>query len=539
LELLGFDACLMAQLETLSMAAPFARFAVASQETEPSVGWAYAAFLGDLTSNPSMGGADLAVSIVNSYITDDFRITDEEARVSFIEENYDYGEFMSAREVAEDMSGDITLAAFDLSKVFLLNESMNELVAILPYTEQNAVAASRSYAQSFTSVFEKGIPDSFLDLGHFAELLAEETGDVEVVKAVYNVNKALSQLILAEKHGHLRPGATGLAFYFPNSELYEMTTDEDFGSYTSIANRFAAASLWDDFLAYHYTGKEMNLAAVDLEVLNPVAATQTQDFSEAIAASAPEEGVVFESPGRGEIAISEVTSTAYELNVGENATISAYVSGTNIAYLYYYVNYYAEEYDSFLMADIGYLNADSMKEVGGSIYPDWDEGEEFLVEYNWLPTVYYLSDGEKEAFVYLEPEMYGATYEEDIYTLYGVFAPGGDSEKEQEAMIRFDGNFEMKSFWVFTGQDGTGAPREATLNNGDTFTPWELWQDYNVDTGEWEYVYYLGEAALTYSGEPFVIWAYDAFSGVYEVGFRAEDYDGNIVSESYQEITIP
>ena len=539
LELLGFDACLMAQLETLSMAAPFARYAVASEETEPSVGWAYAAFLGELTSNPSMSGADLAVSIVDSYITDDYRITDDEARISFIEENYEYGENMSAREVAEDMSGDITLAAFDLSKVSALNDSVNELVTALPAADQSAVAASRSYAQSFTSVFEKGIPDSFLDLGHFTELLSEETGDADVVNAAKNVSAALSQTILAEKHGDLLPGATGLAFYFPNSELYEMTTDEDFGSYTSIANRFAAASLWDDFLAYHYTGKEMDLAAVDLAVLDPIAATQSQDFSEAIAASAPEEGVEFESPGRGEISISEVTSTAYEINVDESATISAYVSGTNIAYLYYYVNYYAEEYDSFLMADVGYLNADSMKEVGGSIYPDWDEGEEFLVEYNWLPTVYYLSDGEKEAFVYLEPELYGETYEEDVYTLYGLYAPGGDTDKEQEAMIRFDGNFEMKSFWVFTGEDGTGAPREATLENGDTFTPWELWQDYNVDTEEWEYAYYLGEAALTYTGDPFVILAYDAFSGVYEVGFRAEDYDGNIVAEAYQEITVP
>jgi len=205
---------------------------------------------------------------------------------------------------------------------------------------------------------------------------------------------------------------------------------------------------------------------------------------------------------------------------------------------HYYVNYYFEDDGSYLMADIGYLNSDNIKEVGGLKYPDWGDGEEFTMQFEWLPTVYYLDDGNQDAFVYLEPEAYGETYEEDVYTLYGLYYPGGDESKEQEAMLRFDGNFDLKSFWVFTGEDGTGAPREATLEVGDTFAPWELWQEYNYDTNEWEYVYYLSDSILTFSGEPFTIWAYDAFPGIYEVGIRAEDFDGNI-TESYTEITIP
>ena len=46
-ELIGMDACLMGQLEVLTALAPHARYAVASQETEPALGWAYARFLGD------------------------------------------------------------------------------------------------------------------------------------------------------------------------------------------------------------------------------------------------------------------------------------------------------------------------------------------------------------------------------------------------------------------------------------------------------------------------------------------------------------
>ena len=531
----GFDACLMAQLETMSTIAPYAKYAAASEETEPAMGWAYAAILEDLVNNPGMTGADLANAVVDSYVYEDYRITDEEARVSFIEENYDSGVDMTAEELAADMSIDTTMSAIDLSQIVVLNEAMNELAMALSNTDQSSVAAARSYSLSYTSVFDKGIPDSFIDLGSFIELVVEESGDSDVADAAQTVLDLLNQVVIGEKHGEQRSGSTGLSFYFPNSELYGMTTDEEFVSYTSIADRFATASLWDDFLAYFYTGKSINQDMVDLAVLDPVAATVTQDFSDAIAASAPEEGAEIESPGQGNITISEITASNTELDYLETMTYSADISGTNIGYLYYYVNYYVEEYDAYVMADMGYLSSSESREVGGLVYPDWGEGE-FSIEMEWEPIVYYLSNGVDEAFIALEPETYGETYEEDVYTLYGLYAPGGDESKEQEAMIRFDGNFELKSFWVFTGEDGTGAPREATLKEGDTFSVWELWLEYNPETEYWEYVYYLGDT-LAYYGEPFSIVAYDAFAGEYEVGILAEDYDGNI-TESYIDVTI-
>jgi hypothetical protein len=534
----GFDACLMAQLETMSMLAPYAQYAAASEETEPAVGWAYAAFLGELVNNPAMSGADLAKVVVDSYISEDYRITDDNARMSFIEENYESGSDLSAAQVAEDMSVDVTMTAVDLSKIAALNEAMNQLTLTLTNVDQSSVAAARSYAQSYTSVFDKDIPDSFIDLGNFAGLVSDETGDSDVANAAQQVNSALQQAVLAEKHGDQKPGSTGLAFYFPNSELYTMTTDEEWVSYTSTANRFAAASLWDDFLVFHYMGKDMNADAADLSVLAPVSGTSTQDFTDAIAASAPEAGATVEAPGSGDISVGEVTTTADTLAPSETATISADVSGTNIGYVYYFVSYESEEVGHpYLMADMEFLSSENTLDVGGTLYPDWGDGSTFTVSTDWSPTVYYLSDGTAEAFAYLEPEVYGATYEEDVYTLYGLYSPGGDENNQQEAMIKFDGNFEMKSFWVFTGEDGTGAPREATLQEGDTFTVYQLWQELNPDTNELEFNYYLGDV-LTFSGEPFTIVAYEAFPGNYKVGIAVEDYDGNY-TESYTNITVP
>ena len=40
-EFVGFDACLMGTVETAGLMASYARYMVASQETEPGCGWEY------------------------------------------------------------------------------------------------------------------------------------------------------------------------------------------------------------------------------------------------------------------------------------------------------------------------------------------------------------------------------------------------------------------------------------------------------------------------------------------------------------------
>ena len=65
LEWIGFDACLMASLETACMAAPYARYMIASQETEPATGWDYA-FLTALAQDAS--GAETGRRVADSYM---------------------------------------------------------------------------------------------------------------------------------------------------------------------------------------------------------------------------------------------------------------------------------------------------------------------------------------------------------------------------------------------------------------------------------------------------------------------------------------
>lgn len=61
---IGFDACLMASLETACTVAPYAEYMIASQETEPASGWDYS-FLEQIAGDAS--GADTGLRVIESY----------------------------------------------------------------------------------------------------------------------------------------------------------------------------------------------------------------------------------------------------------------------------------------------------------------------------------------------------------------------------------------------------------------------------------------------------------------------------------------
>ena len=292
LELIGLDACLMGHLEVYTALAPHARYAVASQETEPALGWAYTSFLNALIDNPDMDGGELGRRIVSSYIQDDQRIVDERAREELLRQGTPLGGLaglfggVSAQQLAQQMEQGVTLTAVDLAAIPEVIGAVNDLVYTLQGAQQQDVAKARNYAQSFTSVFGRNVPPSYIDLGSFVQLLKRETGDPDVGRASDRVLSSLSEAVVAEKHGPSKPGATGISIYFPNSELYAspVTGPE---SYMAIARRFAEESLWDDFQAYHYRGQRFE----------PTAQTAAAGSAEtALAAEAPGSGQIESSP---------------------------------------------------------------------------------------------------------------------------------------------------------------------------------------------------------------------------------------------------
>jgi len=520
-ELIGLDACLMGHLEVYGALAEHSRYAVASQETEPAVGWAYASFLGDLTANPDMDGAELSRLIVESYIREDERIVDDQARAEWLRGGSPMGGLfdllggsgvMSAQQLAQQMSRDVTIAAIDMSAVSQLMGAFNDFAYVLQDARQQEVAHARNYAQSFTNIFGSNIPPSYIDLGHFAQLLRQESGDGGITAAVDELLVALGQAVIAEKHGSGKPGATGISVYFPNSQLYRspVTGPE---SYTAVAGRFADQSLWDDFLAFHYTGRTFE-PADNLMVV-------------------PDRSATIAAPGAGEITLSPLTLSDSTAGPGQPVVMSADVSGDNIGYIYLFAGFVDGAANSIYVADTDYLESNDTREISGVYYPDWGDGP-FTLEFEWEPIVFAISDGENTVQALLTPETYGASFEDAVYTVDGIYTYGDDGESRYARLYFRDGV--LLQVFGFSEENGTGAPREITPATGDTFTVLEKWLDLDAQgrvTGEAR----QEGGTLTFGDQMFVWEELDGAPGQYVIGFIVEDLDGNI-QESYAPVIV-
>lgn len=496
-ELIGMDACLMSHLEVFSALEPYTNYVVASQETEPALGWAYAGFLKSLTDNPDMSGADLSKAIVDTYIVDDQRIVDDKARAELVQR----GRLPSAQQVAQQMEQDVTITALDMAALPNLQQAVDNLSLSLQNVDQRAVAKARSYAQSFTSIWGKDVQPSYIDLGNFAALL-KETGGGAVGQQVDAVTAAIKAAVIAEKHGPNKPGSTGVSIYFPNSQLYR-TQEAGPKSYTAVASRFAQSSLWDDFLAFFYTGKNFE------------AGTRT--------AAVPAAGSPQRAPGGGGITVSPITASAKTAGPGRPVRLKVNIKGDNVGYVRLLAGYLDQQANSINLADTDYLESSDTRQVDGVYYPVWPTSGSFNMQFDWEPLVFALSDGKNTVPALLSPETYGASFEDATYSVDGIYKFVDGEQRTARMYLR---NGQMTGVFAFNNDNHTGAPWEVTPQNGDTFTVLDRWVDLDAKGNVKQRASQPG-GTITFGDTPITWKDLDAAPGQYVVGFIVEDLDGN------------
>ena len=506
-ELIGLDACLMGHIEVMDALSPYAKYAVLSQEVEPSLGWAYTAFLSELTDHPEMDGRQLGELIVDTYIVDDQRIVDDEARANLIGRSNPMGSLFgnsmipSADQVAKQMSQNITLTIIDLAAMPKLLDSLDDLAVIMQSIDQRNIAQARDYAQSFTNIFGKSVPPSYIDLGNFAELVAKTSGKRAVAEVVASLQAALEQAVIAEKHGPRISGATGISIYFPNSTLYKHPAAGP-RSYGSIADHFAAESLWDDFLAFHYTGETFDSKTGNGTIPNQNAVR---------------------APAAGGIQISAVTASASAVSIGKEVRLSIDIEGENIGYVKLLVGYLDQDAKSIYLADSDYLASPNTREAGGIYYPDWGS-DSFNLVFNWEPIVYAIDDGVSRHPAFFSPESFGKSNEDAVYSVEGIYT-FSDSSDQQNARLTFV-NGVLQEVYGFSGKETASSPHQILPQPGDTFTILDTWIDLDSQGNVTQTVHQAGET-LTFSDRMFTWEVMDAAAGKYVVGFIIEDLDGN------------
>jgi len=331
-------------------------------------------------------------------------------------------------------------------------------------------------------------------------LIANNSNTPKVKQAANQLISDLKNTVIAEKHGSGKKGSTGLAIYFPNSTLYSSPIAGP-QSYTVIANKFAADSLWDDFLAYFYMNRSFQ--------------AQTR------APFVPKDGFSVRTPGMGNIKVSEITKSGDVAAPNQPVRLSVDVSGDNIGYIYLFVGYFDPSSKSIAVLDTDYLESPKTRELNGVYYPDW--GKDFTLSFNWDPTVFAINDGQNKTTALFKPQIYGAKFEETTYAVEGIYT-FADSGSKVNARLNFQNGNLVQVFGV-TGQADTGAPREITPQTGDTFTLLDKWFEKSSSGGMT--ATYLDGKTLTFGAQPFKWQQLYAAAGDYVVGFIVEDLDGN------------
>ena len=243
-------------------------------------------------------------------------------------------------------------------------------------------------------------------------------------------------------------------------------------NYPSSIGRFATASLWDDYLTFHYTGETFDPGHADVAVVTPAKATQT-DFTEAVNESAPAADAEIVAPGAGQLdhradhasRRARSAQTAWSRSPPRSPARTSPTSTTTSATT-------GKSDGSYLTADAGFIEPGTTKEIGGVYYPDWGEGGVVSVEYDWEPTLYFMSDGNEanDQFAFFNPTVYGADVEHDIYTVRGTYT-FLDSGTQIDAEIDFNGDGDMQSVWGFSDADDGSAPAPGTRSPRSPETP--------------------------------------------------------------------
>jgi Clostripain family. len=493
-ELITFDACLMGQIEVFGSLYPYSNYMVASEEVIPGYGLSYAAWLGQLAQNPSMDGNGLSKSIVSTYVINDTLLT--EAR-------------SSAEEIAQEEST-TTLSAIESDRVPDVIGAMNQFVTAITSIDQSLVAEARTYTRSYFSLFGEEVSPSFIDLGNFSEVMTTLTDDADTKQAAIQLQTAIQSAVVTEKHGPKMSGSNGIAFHFPDSDLYHYTEfNADFPPYYAESSRkFLEQSVWDEFLAYHYTGEEF--------------APQ-----EGVAV-APSRAAEIVAPGASQLTIGPVVISDTEISGEETVNVSTTVEG-NVAYIHTALYFWDPAAETYWIGDVSYYIAENTTTVDGVNVPDYGSSP-VQVNYDWSPTLYTLTDGEHDAFVLLEPAEYLSAEGQTVYAVYGQYTDIR-SNTPLEASLYFDADGNFLYAYAFPDGDANGAstPVEITPQVGDRFTDYVQYYTFDSNNNA-TYSSELSDDVFTWGEKGFSFYSSYPVDGQYAVGIVAYDFDNNQVA---------
>jgi hypothetical protein len=190
-DLIGFDACLMANLEVAKTLSPFGKTMVASEDLEPGFGWDWKTVFEKLITQPDIDPHSLGRIIVDAYI-DNPRHTDEGKTMSVLDLTKTNAVVSSFEIMNKEISG-----------------GLNDEIRFRQFSK--AILQLSPFNQMITKGGE--ISETSVDLKDMVHQISESSPELHQYTS--QVNESLNTFIVYNRHDRTRPAASGVSVYSP------------------------------------------------------------------------------------------------------------------------------------------------------------------------------------------------------------------------------------------------------------------------------------------------------------------------------------
>lgn len=221
-DFVGFDACLMATTENALMLSKHADYMIASEETEPGIGWYYTGWLTDWSKNTSMSTLEIGRLIIDDFVD------------------------TCAKRCAGQST---TLSLVDLAEVEatipkVLTKFSKDTYELIKNEEYAQVSNARSDAREFgtSSKIDQ------VDLVHLAKNMKTEEGEA--------LSKALLSAVKYNRTSSNMTNSYGLSIYFPFRKA--SMVDNAVGTYEQIGMDEEYARCIQAFASMEVSGQAVN-----------------------------------------------------------------------------------------------------------------------------------------------------------------------------------------------------------------------------------------------------------------------------------------
>lgn len=185
-EVIGFDACLMSELEVATGLSQYGKYFVGSEEIEPGSGWEYAKWMKFLAQNPSENPLNVSRAIVDSFV---------------------------------DAPGDSgkTLSVLDLKMMPEIANKLEDLGTSLSQVMGETTGfrvIGKAYRNSTKFAQEPGTAGgTSVDLSLLVQYLMAHVPGAD--KAGASINESINKAVLYERHDKYIPDARGISIMDP------------------------------------------------------------------------------------------------------------------------------------------------------------------------------------------------------------------------------------------------------------------------------------------------------------------------------------